>query len=459
MIGNQNYTNIKPLETPIADAKAVAEVLEKQYGFTVELLLDATDKHILTAVSNLRKTMTKEDDSLLIYYAGHGFLDKQSGVDYWQPVNAARDNDVDWVPTSRITDMLKVIQARHVLIVADSCYSGSLLTRDSGAKLASGMEQDEWLRRMYQKRSRTAMTSGGEEPVADGGGSGHSVFAKAFLDALRENQKILDGDGLYDKIKRPVALNADQTPQYSDIRKSGHEMGDFLLVPKELHETELQKQPERGTDLSFLQRSDGDKNLQPITMEGKTVVEKGKIPEKVVVEEVAIPKEVVEEVIKKLESGNADQPESKTIGQYIDHGNGTITDTVSKLMWKRCSEGLSGVNCKEGKTETYTWDDAVKRFKNAEYAGYSDWRLSTIDELKTLVQCSKGMKDKNSGRCNDWSERPTINQQAFANTKATVYWSGSPYADGAWYVSFLYGHSRICNRSSTYAVRLVRGGQ
>ncbi|MGX9728811.1 MAG: caspase, EACC1-associated type [Candidatus Electronema sp. VV] len=154
--------------------------------------------------------------------------------------------------------------------------------------------------------------------------------------------------------------------------------------------------------------------------------------------------------------------EGKTIGQYIDHGDGTITDTVSKLMWKRCSEGLSGVNCKEGKTEKSEWDDAVKRFKDVEYAGYSDWRLPTIEELKTLVYCSNGVKDKDNGWCNDGSETPTINQQAFPNTEATRFWSGSPYAgysDYAWYVHFGNSDSYYVNRSYSCAVRFVRGGQ
>ena len=40
------------------------------------------------------------------------------------------------------------------------------------------------------------------------------------------------GAALYNAIKRPVVLNADQTPQYSDIRRAGHEGGDFLFVRK-----------------------------------------------------------------------------------------------------------------------------------------------------------------------------------------------------------------------------------
>ncbi|MCI5157308.1 MAG: DUF1566 domain-containing protein [Candidatus Electrothrix sp. AUS1_2] len=154
-------------------------------------------------------------------------------------------------------------------------------------------------------------------------------------------------------------------------------------------------------------------------------------------------------------------PEAKTIGQYIDHGDGTVTDTKTDLMWKRCSEGLSGDNCEEGEVKRYNWDDAVKRFKDVKYAGYSDWRLPTVDELKALVYCSKGVKDKKSGWCNDGSEKPTINRQAFPNT-AWWYRSGSPYAyysDSAWYVDFDYGSSVFDSRSVNGAVRLVRGGQ
>ena len=85
---------------------------------------------------------------------------------------------------------------------------------------------------MTRKRARTALVSGRLEPVADSGMGGHSVFARAFLAALRENADVIDGQGLYDAIKRPVVLNADQTPQYSDIRRAGHDGGDFLFVRK-----------------------------------------------------------------------------------------------------------------------------------------------------------------------------------------------------------------------------------
>ena len=65
--------------------------------------------------------------------------------------------------------------------------------------------------------------------MGDGSGS-HSVFAQAFIETLRENAEVLEGHELFMRIRRPIALRADQTPEYSDMRKAGHEGGDFLFV-------------------------------------------------------------------------------------------------------------------------------------------------------------------------------------------------------------------------------------
>ncbi len=272
VIGNQNYKYLKPLKTPRADAEAVAEVLKEQYGFEVELLLDTTWKQTMKAVSALRVTANREGDNLLIYYAGHGYLNRKTGVEYWQPVDSERDNDIYWIPTSRITSMLKEIRAKHVLVVADSCYSGSLLTRDSGAKLPDGTGLDELLRRMQARRSRTALTSGGEEPVWDSGGGNHSVFAKEFLDVLRKNRKILDGYTVFDKIRRPVALNAPQTPQYGDIRMTGHEWGDFLLVPKILQNIAVGELEEKKSFPRFATKGGTVQKREP--QQGQTMIDR-----------------------------------------------------------------------------------------------------------------------------------------------------------------------------------------
>ena len=227
VIGNQDYYFLPKLESAKNDAEKVAQTLQKYYGFNVKLLLNATRADILMALSNMRSKLG-DQDNLLIYYAGHGWLDEEADEGYWLPVDAEVDNQINWVSNSSISTTLKAMRAKHVLVVADSCFSGKL-TRGIRVKIKT----QDYLSKLAKKRARTVLTSGGLEPVADSGGKGgHSVFTAAFLSVLKDNESVIDGTEIYNKIQRPVKLNSDQTPAYSDIRKAGHEGGDFLFVKK-----------------------------------------------------------------------------------------------------------------------------------------------------------------------------------------------------------------------------------
>ncbi|HLA50698.1 MAG TPA: SUMF1/EgtB/PvdO family nonheme iron enzyme, partial [Thermodesulfobacteriota bacterium] len=169
-------------------------------------------------------------DNLLIYYAGHGEFDKTAGRAYWLPVNAQRDDPVDWISATDITDNIKRIASRHILIVSDSCYSGTL-TRAAAGDLSTKGDREQFIKKMMERPSRTLMASGGNEPVADEGGSGHSVFADAFLRALKEADKgIFTAEELFHgRLKTSVAGRSDQVPEYNDIKNSGHDGGDFVF--------------------------------------------------------------------------------------------------------------------------------------------------------------------------------------------------------------------------------------
>ncbi len=229
VIGNNAYQNLPELETAINDAEAVAELLERKYDFTVRLMRNATRADLLRALNDFRAELT-EADNLLIYYAGHGYLDRTTQTGFWQPIDAEMYDDLNWIANEDLTRRINAMTANHVLVIADSCYSGTLV-RAAETELPTGGERDAWLRRMVEKRSRTAMVSGGLEPVSDAGTEDHSVFAYAFLTALEENAVALDGQSLFRIISRPVIVNAEQTPQYSDIRRAGHEGGEFIFVP------------------------------------------------------------------------------------------------------------------------------------------------------------------------------------------------------------------------------------
>lgn len=225
VIGNDNYQSLPKLKTAHNDAKTISKILENDYGFNVKLLLDARRVDIITTLAYYREKLVKQDN-LLIYYAGHGWLDKEGDEGYWLPVDSTKDNELNWVSNSSITSTLKAMAAKHVLIVADSCYSGKLarglhITQRSGNYYSS----------IAQKRARSVISSGGLEPVIDSGGIGnHSIFAAAFLEALNENRELIDSAELFGKIRRPVMLNSDQTPEYSDIRKADHDGGEFIFV-------------------------------------------------------------------------------------------------------------------------------------------------------------------------------------------------------------------------------------
>ncbi len=224
VIGNARYTRLQPLVTATADARAVARLLQAEYDMSVTLLIDATRRDIIDALDGLRARLDSTDN-LLIYYAGHGFLDEESERGYWLPVDADPELTANWLSNATLTDTLKAVRAKHVMVVADSCYSGTL-TR--GIKMGPRAPAD--LARMAKKRTRVVLSSGGLEPVTDSGGGLHSIFAKSFLDALSANRGVIDGTQLYVAIRRPVMVTAPQTPRYSDLRFAGHEGGDFLFV-------------------------------------------------------------------------------------------------------------------------------------------------------------------------------------------------------------------------------------
>lgn len=225
IIGINDYKYLPKLQTAVNDAKALADVLEKNYGFNVKLLTNPNRTDIISYFSYLRRTMTSKDN-LLIYYAGHGWLDKQAEEGYWLPVDATQDNEANWVSNATITSNIRALSAKHIMVIADSCYSGSL-TRG----LHFNQKTPDYLSRIAKKTTRVVLSSGGLEPVGDSGGeNNHSVFAAALISTLNENHSVLEGTELFSKIKRPVMVNADQMPEYGDIRKTGHDGGDFLFV-------------------------------------------------------------------------------------------------------------------------------------------------------------------------------------------------------------------------------------
>lgn len=229
VIGNDDYTVLPKLTTAVKDARSVARVLRVSFGFQTRLLVNATRSQIVSALSDYRRELGA-DASLLVYYAGHGYRDAGADRAYWLPVDAASEDLTNRIAADEVTAGLRLIPARHVLVVSDSYYSGALPSGLSASPSQPG-EREQFLRKMAAGRSRTLLASGGAEPVADDGG-GRSVFADALLRGLRlmEGPRFTASELFAGYVLHSVAGRAGQIPFYNPLRNSGHENGDFVFT-------------------------------------------------------------------------------------------------------------------------------------------------------------------------------------------------------------------------------------
>jgi len=239
IIGNQNYDQLESLKTPRYDAERAAKILTDRYGYKVTTIEDGNDVAILKALNDLNSVLGP-NDNLLIYYAGHGYRLKSNNVEtgYWLPRNAERPpNDTFWVPNEQITSHIGRLQAKRILVIADSCYAGLLSTDPSFFFLDKPTEvSKEYITFKLPKRARLLIASGGDNPVLDEGGQGNSVFAKAFLDVLETNSSVLTAPGLFSMLQGKVKEGAQRNhfseqPEFKSIKGAGHEVGDFFFVP------------------------------------------------------------------------------------------------------------------------------------------------------------------------------------------------------------------------------------
>lgn len=238
VIGIDSYLSWPRLTTAVNDAKKVRDVLLERYHFDKDRLIelydtDATRKNIMGGFVRLAKNV-KPEDSVLIFYAGHGHLDPITKAGSWVPVESGTDDPSSWVKNNDIKDYLNAnaVQAKHILLVSDSCFAGDFFR---GARGALPEVNDAVVKKAYQLSSRQALTSGGVEPVTDSGFGGNSVFSHFLVAALKDNTKpFLIPSDLFPQVKAGVAQNAEQFPQLGGLYGvGGQEGGEFVFFLKQ----------------------------------------------------------------------------------------------------------------------------------------------------------------------------------------------------------------------------------
>jgi len=223
LIAVENYQDFsfKDLEKPIADATELQRLLTQNYTFEegdVTLLKNPTKEMIINKLAYLQDRLGP-DDNLLVYYSGHGIVKNEVG--YWLPSDATKESRMAWLSNAELRDYMNGMKAKHTLIIADACFSGSIFT--GAYRDAEEFACEE----MAKMKSRRAMTSGASTIVPD-----ESVFFKYLSQKLKENTSgCLSAETLYSKIKPAVIYNSpnNHIPQFGVLPQVGDEGGNFIF--------------------------------------------------------------------------------------------------------------------------------------------------------------------------------------------------------------------------------------
>lgn len=223
IIGVSDYKDLRPLKYPVSDAEKLKELLETKYGFSDTIFLkNPTKNDIIDAFDDLETGLNK-GDNLLIFYAGHSYREMNRG--YWMPKDAYPNRRRNWIENSIIfTYFERLEKCQHILLIDDSCFSGSWLeTRKTN--FINGLNKANTI--LYQSKSRTVFTSGAKnEEVMD-----KSEFFKQVYNALNENNlPSFNLSSKFYEIQKKVILDTSfQKPQYGKLPDKFDDDGQFIF--------------------------------------------------------------------------------------------------------------------------------------------------------------------------------------------------------------------------------------
>ena len=228
LFGNNGYVApIPALNTPVGDVEKVAEVLRQRFGYETRIFRDAGKADIIQALNQVADE-AKPDDTVLLFYAGHGYLIEDTRMGFWIPVDGSAKTASNWISNSDISKLLQAIPARQIILVSDSCFSGSL-TREQKLTAAYSAKSED----AFRHRVVLALSSGDEEPVSDEGKDGHSIFAWYLINTLQAVHGAALGAEIYRTVREGVHNDYPHEPQYGGVVTAGHVSGgEFLFDPR-----------------------------------------------------------------------------------------------------------------------------------------------------------------------------------------------------------------------------------
>lgn len=224
-IAIDNYQHLNKLNNAVKDIQEIVGVLTNLYQFEEEKVYklfneDATEDGIDEIFSHLIDQVT-DQDNLLIFYSGHGHYRENVREGYWIPVDGRPNKASDYISNANLIRYLQNIKAHHVLMIIDSCFSGSLVEQLRGDT------------RSEEFSSRRVFASGRTELVSDGFPGENSPFAKGIIDFLKSTaQKQISTSSLIDSVRTYVGQNSPQDPVEGRLRDARENRGEFFFKRK-----------------------------------------------------------------------------------------------------------------------------------------------------------------------------------------------------------------------------------
>jgi hypothetical protein len=380
VIGVSDYDHWPKLPNAVRDAEEVAGKL-KELGFQVKLVANPDSQQLKSTLSEIaRRLGTEKNRALLLYYAGHGettTLADGTKLGYVIPKDCPLQNldplgfDRKAISMKEIEMLALRVKSKHMLALFDSCFSGSLfaLSRAAPADISE----------KSAKPVRQFITAGGsEESVPD-----RSIFKVCLLRGL-DGEADYNGDGYVTGSELGMYLQTQvvnytrgaQHPQYGKINNPYLDRGDFIFVSRA---------PGVETGSAFL--GDRNQHLAPEREQVKKDKDKlqlASIPKTVAKvslrnESQSITNSHIREMLVKNDFFERNwNPRGSFSNDFIDNGNRTITDRATRLIWQK---GGSGKPRSLSNARVY-----IRNLNQKKFAGYSDWRLPTLEELASLLK-------------------------------------------------------------------------
>lgn len=401
VIGINNYQHWPHLQAAVADAKAVAQRL-KEMGFQpVTYLVDgeATRDRILTEIGTRLGQDTGPNDRVVIYFAGHGYTEELPNGDqvgYLIPADCPQSNFFTYaISMQQIRETFSRMRAKHIYYVIDACFSGYGFTRGTG--VAPGARG--YLQVVTEKRAVQMITAGRKGDMAHEE-KGHGIFTLYLLKGLR-GEADLNSDGLvtaselgaYVQPNVYQASGQKQLPQYGRLEGEGEVV--FIVGETPRQKEVMQRIQALEKELSGLEQQrktlEGKKELlltdiMKLDVEIRQNKEKARLLEKEL-EEAKRALESPKPQVQARPSAATGPQEERPLGsparseqaasRFKDMGNGTVLDTRTGLLWEKAGS--------ERPVRFAEAQDHVERLNREKFAGYSDWRVPRLEELKGLL--------------------------------------------------------------------------